>query len=221
MPELSKASLGDQAYGTLLKRILSGGIQDGERLVIDRLAKEFGISLIPIREALARLHGQGLVEYASNQGYRVAPPPTDQDYEQLFRARLAIEYGALHMGFDRIDDGVISRLKDLNKQIAGIKSDRPGKFFDTFVKLIERFHIELVSLSGSPRLIQTYDKIGYGPQIGRRMYAKGVPDIKNNIREHSAIIAALRNGDEKAALKALEAHIWQGLKRFRSTLKPP
>jgi len=214
MAELSKLSLGDQAYGTLLKRILSGGIQDGERLVIDRLAKEFGVSLIPIREALARLHGQGLVEYTSNQGYRVAPPPTEEDYKRLFKARLAIEYGALHIGFGKVDEGFIRTLEDLNEKISHIKPAKPGKLFDTFVKLNERFHLELVSLSGSPQLIQAYDKIGYGPQIGRRMYARGVPDIKNNIREHNAIISALKSGDEKVALAALEAHILEGLARF-------
>ena len=53
--QLQKPSLVDQIYEALFERITSGVLTTGERLVIDRLARDFGVSLIPVREALARL----------------------------------------------------------------------------------------------------------------------------------------------------------------------
>lgn len=218
MQQLKKQSLADQVYVSLLEQIQSGRIEAGQRLVIDHLAKEFGVSLIPVREALARLNAQGIVEYISNQGFRVAPEPEAEEYEKLFTARLVIEYGSLHTGFAKVDKDFIDRLDQINHEIAKINQDSPEDAFESFVNLNDQFHMELVTLSGSPRLLEAYDKIGYGPNIGRRMYTEGVPDIENNIREHARIIDALRTMNEQAALKALEDHIQEGLSRFKNNM---
>lgn len=73
------ANLSDTAFESIKNRILNGTYKADQKLVISRLAKEFGVSTIPIREALARLNAEELVGYKANQGYRVAISKTTTD----------------------------------------------------------------------------------------------------------------------------------------------
>lgn len=218
MKSLKKVSLADQVYDKIVKLIHQQKIKSGERVVIDKLAKEYGVSLIPVREALARLHAQGMLELVSNRGYRVSSPPTSGDFDQLFRARLAIEFGALYIGFDKVNTKTIERLNNLNRQIEKIDRNKPDDFFNEFEKLNVKFHKTIISLSASTFLMEVYEKMGLIPQTGRRMYKKGVPDIKNNIKEHDMIINALKSGEKNVALEALEGHILGGLSRLKTSL---
>jgi DNA-binding GntR family transcriptional regulator len=219
MVAIKKQSLADKAYQKLLRRILSGKIAEGERIVIDRMAKEFAISLIPVREALARLNAQGMVEYVANKGYQVISAPSKKDYDQLFAARLSMEYGAMHIGFANVDDKFVNKLEDINNKLKAIDDEDPSDVFDQFVKLNDAFHVAIVSLGSSQPLNDAYEKLGCGPQIGRRMYYKGVPDLSNNIAEHDAIINALKERDQSATLAALDNHNHSGLTRFKSNFE--
>ncbi|MEH6442658.1 MAG: GntR family transcriptional regulator [Oceanospirillaceae bacterium] len=216
MIAIKKQSLADKAYQKLLRKILSGKIAEGERIVIDRIAKELDISLIPVREALARLYAQGMVKYVANKGYQVISAPTTSDYDQLFAARLSMEYGAMHIAFDNINDKFVAKLEDINNRIREIDSSDTSKVFSQFIKLNDAFHLALVSLTSSTPLVEAYDKLGYGPQIGRRMYHKGVPDLSINIAEHDIIIKALKERNRTTALAALDNHNYGSLARFKS-----
>lgn len=219
MGKAHEGSLANKIYQLVLERILSGDLKAGEKIVIDRVAAEYTVSLIPVREALARLNAEGFVSHVANKGFQVAPAPTYDEYVALFRARLAMEYGALHIGFRRVSDEAISELEMINRDIAQINVSTPAEAFQEFASLNEEFHVALVSLSSSKVLLDAYDKISYRPQIGRTMYAKGAPDRKNNVEEHQAIIDALKNRNEKQALDALEQHILRGLDRFLETFE--
>ncbi|MFT5709019.1 MAG: DNA-binding FadR family transcriptional regulator [Oceanospirillaceae bacterium] len=115
------------------------------------------------------------------------------DYDQLFAARLSMEYGAVHIAFENVDDKFVVNLENINNRIRAIDSLDPSQVFNNFVKLNDAFHLALVNLSRSTPLVEAYDKLGYGPQIGRRMYHKGVPDLSINIAEHDVIIKRARS----------------------------
>ena len=216
MVTINKQSLADQVYNALLDSILKRELPEGSRIVIDRVSKEYGVSLIPVREALARLNAHGLVNYVSNQGYRVAPSPTVEDYAHLFEARRAIECGALYVGFPSLNDKTISSLEEINAEIREITNPATEDGYWAFTSLNERFHDTLISLTKNPELVKVYDRIGYSANVGRRMMTRGVPDIQNNILEHERIIAELRLGDKIRAVQALDDHIVEGYSRFRA-----
>ena len=208
-------TLTDRVYEGLLDRIQSGRMEPGERLIIDRIAREFDVSLIPVREALARLNEHGVLRYVMNKGYQVAPAPTLQEYEELFRARLGIEYGALHIGFDLIGAAEIDRLQEINEAIGSLDPERRDpETFERFTELNAQFHSLIVGFAASGPLMGAYARTGYGPQIGRKMYQHGAPDVSNNYEEHVEILGALRAGNKAQALDNLELHIRSGMQRF-------
>jgi DNA-binding GntR family transcriptional regulator len=135
--------------------------------------RQFGTSLIPIREALARLHAEGLVTFERNKGYRVAPQPTMNDLRRLFEARLVIETGAAELALERCDREALNDLKSINRLIANGSYGTTFQGFREFVTLNERFHVELVALADNPPLSEAYRRLGYHQQNLRRAFNSG------------------------------------------------
>lgn len=215
----SLGSLVDLAHDELHRLITDGGLAEGERIVIDRFAKQLGTSLIPIREALARLHAEGLATFERNKGYRVAPRPTMIELRRLFEARLVIEMGAAELALDRCDRASLDNLKAINRLIAKGSYGTTFEGFREFVTLNERFHVELVALADNPTLAEAYRRLGYHQKITRPTYGRGPGDVRRFAHEHDEIINSLETRDREALRRAVSGHIASGLERFH--LDPP
>lgn len=209
-----RGSLVDLAHDELLRLIADGELADGERIVIDRFARSHGTSLIPVREALARLHAEGLVTFERNKGYRVAPRPTLEELERLFEARLVIELGAAELALERCTPEALQDLKAINRLIARGSYGTTFRGFREFVTLNERFHVELVALAHNPPLAEAYRRLGYHQKITRPTYGRGPGDVKRFVREHDEIIHALETRDRAGLRRAVSAHIASGIERF-------
>ena len=183
----------------------------GERLVIDQLAVEFGTSLIPVREALARLHAERLVAHEANKGYRIAPAPDLAEMKNLFEARIVIELGALRHGFANVTPATIRELKAVNRHMAAGRYGKDFSGFKNFIDLNARFHDILVGLAQNPFINQAYARLGYHQRIAQTLYGSGPTNLSKIIADHDAIVEALQAGQRDAAADALEAHIKYGL----------
>ena len=84
----------DDVYDQLIVLIVDGHVAPEDPLSIDALAREFGVSSSPVREALARLESTGLIRRVAMRGYRVAPALDVEELSELMDARLLIEPGA-------------------------------------------------------------------------------------------------------------------------------
>ncbi len=211
-------SLVDIAHEELHRRITDGLLVDGDRIVIDQLARELSISLIPVREALARLHAEGLVTFERNKGYRVAPRPSPSELRRLFEARLVLEQGAVEVALARGVPLALGDIEAINKLIARGAYGTTFRGFREFVTLNERFHSELVALSANPHLEEAYRRLGYHQQITRPTYGHGVPDLDLIVSEHEAILDALRRADLEGVRRALRDHILGGYDRLAAVL---
>jgi DNA-binding GntR family transcriptional regulator len=80
----------ERTYATLRRRILVGTYEPGRRLVLDALAREMGVSPVPVREALRRLEAEGWVVYTRNVGAQVAPID-DERWEEEMRVLAILE----------------------------------------------------------------------------------------------------------------------------------
>ena len=126
-------SVADQVYEVLRERIASGEIERGSRLHQEDLAKEFGVSRTPVREALRRLAAEGLVDLFANRGARVATA-TDEQLRSSYETRLVVEPGAARIAAERGLDGADG---------ADARGDRRGG---------ERRPLAGEALQGQPRL---------------------------------------------------------------------
>ena len=207
------SSLAELAYEQLLEKITTGEYRDGDRIVIDDVAEQLGISRIPVREALARLNAEHLLEYQRNKGYTVIPKV---EYNKLFEARLIIEPSAIRYCGNRVTDAHIKELKLINKKISRLVTGKRFKQFVDFLIMNDQFHLAIVRICDNRLITEAYKALSYGPQFARHTYERGIPDLETNVEEHERIINALENGDIDEAVRASEEHIKEGLRRFET-----
>ncbi|WP_245518444.1 GntR family transcriptional regulator, partial [Mesorhizobium sp. M1C.F.Ca.ET.189.01.1.1] len=85
------SSLAEDVYEAIFAQLMSLKIAPGSRITVDNLVKEFDVSHTPIREALGRLEGEGLVLKTHLIGYRAAPQITRRRFDELYEMRLLLE----------------------------------------------------------------------------------------------------------------------------------
>lgn len=204
---LRKSNLAVLAHDEIKRRITVGQLKEGEKVVLGDLAGEFGTSIIPIREALARLSAERLVTYEPNKGFRVAPAPTADEIAYLFEARVVMELGALEVGLPNVTPSLIAELEAINDNIRSQSYGTSFEDFEDFINRNARFHELLIGLTQNPLVIDAYQRLSYHERIPRLLHGSGVNDIKRIVVEHDAIIAALATGSLTKARTALRAHI--------------
>jgi DNA-binding GntR family transcriptional regulator len=89
-----KNTIASQLVHRLREAILSGDLTPGSKLNLERVRESFDVSLSPLREALARLIADGLVEFEDSRGYRVAPVSLS-NLEEITNLRIELESLAL------------------------------------------------------------------------------------------------------------------------------
>lgn len=211
---LQRSNLVDQIHDALHRRITDRLLPAGERIVIDQLAAEFGVSLVPVREALARLKAERLVTHESNKGYRIAPEPQPIEMRKLFEARLILEIGSLREGFHRIDEDTLIRMVEINQRI---RSGRYGPTFDNFrvfIDLNAEFHRTIVALAENPFITEAYETLGYHQRVAQTLFGRGPDNIDFIVEEHDEIIDALRSRNLKSAMVSLRHHIQHGMEPY-------
>lgn len=208
---LRRSNLVDQIHDELHRRITDRLMPAGERVVIDKLAAEFGVSLIPVREALARLKVERLVTHQSNKGYRIAPAPEPLEMKKLFEARLIVELGALQEGFANLNDGIIAQMGALNDRIRAGQYGPEFASFRDFIDLNANFHSIIVGLAKNPFIDDAYRMLGYHQRVAQTLYGRGPDNLEMIVQEHDAILDALRRRQLDDAKAALREHIQHGL----------
>ena len=184
-----------QAANELRDRILTGRLQPGDRLDLDQLTAEFGISRTPVREALLELSYEGLVAVTPRSGMAVVGI-TPQDAVDNFAVLAALAGKAAEMATARITSAELAVLHELATGIDGS---------DDVVAANRCFHRALNQTTRSPRLL-TY--LRQAVRVVPGNYFELFPEqAERSRREHAALLEAMSRGDGQAARSIMEAHV--------------
>lgn len=107
----------ERTYAHIRKNILDGSYGPGHRLVLDALARELGVSPVPVREALRRLEAEGFIVYRRNVGAQVAPVD-DERWEEEMRVLAVLEGLATALATDLLRPPDYKRLRELNAEMS-------------------------------------------------------------------------------------------------------
>jgi DNA-binding GntR family transcriptional regulator len=188
------ASVADRVYSALREQILAGDLEPESRLHQEGISAELGVSRTPVREALARLAADGLVELLPQRGARVAAIRT-HDMEAAYVARLGFEPLAARLAASR------GEARALRKALSakGYRASRA-------------FHLALAGASGNPFLIDFANAVWAG-RIGLHVYARemSADQLALDAAEHEAIIEAIEAGDEDTAERLTREHVEHAL----------
>jgi DNA-binding GntR family transcriptional regulator len=184
-------------------RILSGVYAPGSALRQDSLAAEFGISKIPVREALVQLQSEGLVDIFPNRGFQVRPLDS-AELDEVFRLRLQIEPTAVARGAKLATPtdhaAARSALDQLNDATAS------GEFASSG-QLNRAFHLLLIVPRLQPVAAEILSRLHMLAQRYVQAHLRPEGRAKRASREHAALFRAWSAGKSKEARALMHAHI--------------
>lgn len=206
---LSRPKLGEETAEQLRDAILHGQYKPGMRLPIDALARQLGVSAMPVREGLLILAQEGLVESLPRRGFLVARVHR-RDVEDIFAVHAFIAGVQAERAAAAIDDATLlslTKLQDEIDYIAGLPlsaSQRAVQIED----LNYSFHRTINKVVASQRLL--WFLRATTRYVPRKLYEVIPGWLEATVTDHRPILSALRNHDALLAGTLMEEHILNG-----------
>jgi DNA-binding GntR family transcriptional regulator len=188
----SQTSLRDQVTNLLRNEIYSGYLKAGMNLNEEELARRFGVSKTPVREALGLLMQEGLVTVFPRKGAFVVPI-TVQDVHNYFNLRMILECAAVEQATAKLTKEQVTALEVLSSSRK--YPEEPSATQDRNM----RFHSLIARASGNERLAELIERLL--KEMERLLRAGYVHDAPETL------MAALRDGDSRRAVQAMKEHI--------------
>ena len=197
MPVLSRT---DAVAETLRELILSSELRAGQRLNLDIIAEQLGVSRMPVREAVKQLEGEGLVTIYPHRGIEVSRLDI-ADIEEIFDLRVLLEARAVELAVPRLTKG------DLDVMEAALtRMDRADVSAKVWMDQNRIFH-EVVNVAcGSSRLVALIASLRGNVERYIRAYLT-VRGREHPQRQHHELFEACRAGDAPRAVEVISAHV--------------
>lgn len=201
-----RGTRGDQAYRGLKTRLLTGEFPLNVRLGEERLARLLGTSRTPVREAMKRLHTEGLVCPHPDGGFQPVAPDVST-MRHLYEVRAALELQALQRPArhgTRHDPAIMEPLRDRWRQLSVGAPPPPDP---NFVLLDESFHVSLASAAGNDVTVSLLRQVNDRIRFVRMHDFLSESRIEATIAEHLELAELVLSGELVAAESAFTNHL--------------
>lgn len=195
-PVLTTDAITDELRTWILTGVLALGVQ----LKQEALAKRFGVSRFPIRQALKRLEAEGLIENTPFAGSVVASRSLT-DLIEILDIRIALEMRALELAIPHIEQKDVEAVQVIMERYDGSESPREWS------ELNLEFHLRLYAPCARPKLLKMIEEMVRGIDIQLRTQQSNRLGRKAPQNEHKSILRACIAKDVKKALSLLKEHI--------------
>ena len=195
---IQRDKLHDQVYDRLCMLLREGEFTPGEAVRVAHVAEAFGVSAMPVREALTRLLAIGVVANVSGRSVGV-PALGYEELTDLRDVRLEVEALAVRWAVRNRDDAFLA---DLEALLQRLETTEQSGDVSGYVKANYEFHLRLYQQSHSPVLTDIIDTLWL--RVSPHLYhleREGQYKVSNN--HHRKIVQSIREGDENGASNAL------------------
>lgn len=200
---INRADLGEAVAAQLRQQILNGAVAPGSRLVEAALAEAFGTSRGPIRDAIARLVGTGLVTVTPRRGAYVTTLSA-QDIDEVYSLRIALETHAARLAAGRGKAADWSAMA-----LALVELERATAWEDVGGAAVAdmRFHRTIVQAAGQGRLVKAWESFADQTLLLLRELSHLGSSVQDTSGGHGAVLTALEAGDGPLAATAILDHL--------------
>lgn len=180
--------------------ILSGRLPGGAPLRQEEIAAAFGVSRMPVREALRQLEAQALLDFIPHKG-AVVTEISAADAADIYAIRLALELAALERSLPNLTQSDLERAEELVSEMD--QEQDPSRIGE----LNRRFHMTLYGAAGQPKLIALTENYlaSFDRYLRFQLAAKGRAQLSQE--GHKALLAAAKARDIKQATEILRRHL--------------
>lgn len=209
-------TIADRTYDQLKNDIISGALAQGSKIVEEELARKYGISRGPLREAIHRLEGSKLIVRIPHAGARIVTL-SQQMMSEIYEVRESLEGMSARLAAQKINDPQINALwqllgeheKSINEADGKIYLQREGNF---------DFHFRIAEASGNQWLIEhVYLELYQLIRMCRYQSAQTPERPEKALDEHRQILQAISQHDAELAEMLMRRHIsgsWKIVKQL-------
>jgi len=195
-------SLKSKVARSLRMAIQTGQLEPGERLVEEEIAKQLGVSRVPVREAIHVLEADGLLVTEHGRGASVANPSV-VDIEEIYGLRIALENYCISRVIDNNNDAEVDMLQAL---VDKMSEWRPGDDRSELLELDLVFHERLCEMANNEKLLITWRSQMAQLRMLLILSDAYLEDPGGIERGHQRIVDAIRQRDLDEAEKVLQYH---------------
>lgn len=207
----------DDVVDAIRDAILSGRIPPGARLIEEDLATMLKVSRGPVRQAIFRLHGEGLVVHEPHRGASVVGV-SEEDISDIYGLRTALERLAAEQACLRADETDLAAMDAVLERFERAPRDAITRQF--VARLDVEFHDALFRASHSPRLFRAWETLRSQLMLFL-MLRDALPDDYPDswLRDHRKLFAAVRSREGVKAAALIEKHIGSARERLLGILR--
>jgi DNA-binding GntR family transcriptional regulator len=203
--EAAKPSLVGGAYESLKEAIRNNVFPPGYQGSEQEIASQLGMSRTPVHEAIIRLQEEGLVRVLPRRGVVVSAISPD-DMREIYQVIIALETASAELLAEKSDDERRSIADELDQLNGQMQSALKANDLVEWAKADGRFHQLLVERTGNGRLARMFHTIMDQSHRARMLTLRLRPKPTGSVREHRAIVEAIRSGNPKTARERAQQH---------------
>ena len=209
--KLNNRPLYEDVADRLREQIFSKQIIPGSWLDEQSLAKQFGISRTPMREAIKVLASEGLITIKMRRGAYVTEVNRG-DLEQIYTVLSLLESQAVKEVATKASEDELNLLDHLHHRLEKAAADRD---IEQFFEINSKFHELIQEIAGNRWMNGVIDDLRKVLKLNRRESLTSTGRIQNSLMEHREILKAILKRDELAAEAAMRKHWARGLEAIR------
>ena len=209
------ATKNEIVYNRMKEAILDGILNPGERLVVAELAKTYQVSPMPVREAIARLGQEGLVEVNPHVGARVVSVDM-KELMDITAIRTELETLAARQATDKLSEGDISHLQRLCLEM------RESLLADDAVRYESgnrEFHEYVYKRCGNDTLINLIAMLWTKSEVTRTVFRRLPSRNAQSLAEHEDWLAAIKERNAEKVAVIVRHHKEEAFQRLSASLE--
>ena len=200
--ELEYTNFSDAVFKKLKQAILQGSLKPGERLRQAELSRIYGVSRAPVRDAIRRLAGEGLITI-SGQSARVSAVSLD-GFLEIYRIREVLEAMAARLSVPKVSNETLIHLARI---LEDLEKDSKDGNLTHWLELNRKFHFDSYSSCNSPILLKTISNLWDSTDYCRMRYVTLTGNLERANQSHRALLDALVKRDVRQYVRLCRDHV--------------
>ncbi|MCF6094863.1 GntR family transcriptional regulator [Microaerobacter geothermalis] len=197
----------EQIYYSLKKMIMDGVFQPGERIFESKIAREFGISRSPVREAIRSLQNEGLL-ILDQKSQILVYRPSLHDIKEIYQCRMALESMAASLAASQVNDQEIEELEQvLSLTKKALEENDPNEAINQNAK----FHDLIIQFSRNRRLQTQLESLRALTHFYRVHNFQGKSRGRTILSDHHGILTELKNRNPEKASHVMSQHMMRDM----------
>ncbi|WP_218932506.1 GntR family transcriptional regulator [Adhaeretor mobilis] len=208
-------TLKQRAYSYLFQKLCNGELRPGDRLSGRSVAKEIGVSPIPVRDAIGQLNTEGFFETRHGGGTFV-PEPSYEDLMDIYDQREALECHAVMRIAESPEAQVLEALDKCGTELTALldalienqTSKNRTSILAQWSRVDAEFHDTIMRAAGNRRSLETVLHLRVRTRIyGLQIHHESIDSLRHTCGLHETILERIRNKDAEGARLAMMEHI--------------